>query len=72
MADERQFPEGTRVDNLEFSGVHLHAASFEGARLTDADLSGADISGAIAGTLVNGVEIEPLVQAELDRRCPEQ
>jgi hypothetical protein len=72
MADERQFPEGSRMDNLEFSGVHLHAASFEGARLTDADLSGADISGAIAGTLVNGVEIEPLVQAELDRRCPER
>jgi hypothetical protein len=58
------------VDDLDLSGVHLHSPSFEGARLTDADLRRATVSGDIEGLLVNDVEIEPLVQAELDRRFP--
>jgi DinB superfamily len=72
MTDERQFPRGSRVDNLDLSGVHLHGAGFGGARLTDADLGGADISGDIEGLRINDVEIEPLVRAELDRRSPER
>ena len=70
MTDGRLFPEGSRVDDLDLSGVHLHSANFEGARLTDVVLCGADISGDIEGLRVNGVEIERLVQAELDRRFP--
>jgi hypothetical protein len=74
MTDERprQFAPGSRVDDLDLSGVHLHGVNLEGARLTDAYLPGADISGDIEGLRVNGVEIEPLVQAELDRRDPER
>jgi hypothetical protein len=60
------------VDDLDLSGVHLHGANLEDARLTDTDLCGADISGDIEGLRVNGVEIGPLVQAELDRRSPER
>jgi hypothetical protein len=66
------FPEGSRVDDLDLSGVHLHGANFEGARLTDAYLCRADIDGDIEGLRLNGVEIEPLVRAELDRRYPER
>jgi hypothetical protein len=72
MTDGRQFSHGSRVDDLDLSGVHLHGANLEGARLTDASLCGADISGDIEGVRLNGVEIEPLVQAELDRRFPER
>ena len=36
MTDGRLFPEGSRVDDLDLSGVHLHGANLEGARLTDA------------------------------------
>ena len=72
MTDKRQFPQGSRVDDLDLSGVHLHGANLEDARLTDAYLCRADISGDIEGLRVNGVEIEPLVQAELDRRFPER
>jgi hypothetical protein len=67
---ERQFPAGSRVEDLDLSNVHLHGANLEGARLTDAYLLGADISGDIEGLRVNGVEIEPLVSAELDRIHP--
>jgi hypothetical protein len=50
----------------------LHGASLDGATLTDADLRDADISGDIERLRINGVEIEPLVRAELDRRFPER
>lgn len=72
MTDERIFPRGARVVDLDLSGVHLHGANLEGARLTDAYLVGADISADIEGLRINGVEIEPLVQAALDRRFPER
>lgn len=72
MTDGRQFPQGSRVDDLDLSGVHIYGANFEGAKLTDTYLCGADISGDVEGVRINGVEIEPLVQAELDRRFPER
>ncbi|MGH9016419.1 MAG: DinB family protein [Acidimicrobiales bacterium] len=70
--DERPFPVGRRVDDVDLSGVHLHGANLEGAKLTDSVLCGADLSGDIEGLRINGIEIEPLVQAELDRRYPER
>jgi hypothetical protein len=72
MADPRQFPAGSRVDNLDLSGVRLHGTNLEGAKLTDAYLCGADISGDIEGLRINGVEIEALVEAERDRQFPER
>jgi Pentapeptide repeats (8 copies) len=72
MPEERQFPQGSRVDDLDLSGVHLHGTNFEGARLTETYLMDADISGDIEGLRLNGVEIEPLVRAELDRRYPDR
>jgi hypothetical protein len=51
MTDGRQFSHGSRVDDLDLSGVHLHGANLEGARLTDASLCGADISGDIEGSV---------------------
>jgi DinB superfamily/Pentapeptide repeats (8 copies) len=72
MSDQRQFPAGSRVDDLDLSGVRLHGTNLEGARLTETYLCGADITGDIEGLRINGVEIEPLVQAERDRRFPER
>jgi len=72
MTDERQFPEGSRVNNLELTGVHLHGVELEGARLTDANFRNAQISGEIDGLRINDVEVDLLVQSELDRRFPER
>ena len=72
MPEERQFPRGSRVDDLDLSGVHLHGTNLEGARLTETYLMDADISGDIEGLRLNGVEIEPLVRAELDRLYPDR
>ena len=29
MPEERQFPQGSRVDDLDLSGVHLHGTNLE-------------------------------------------
>jgi DinB family protein/pentapeptide repeat protein len=63
---------GTRLDDADFSGARLHGPNFEGTKITDGWLRDADISGFIAGLRVNGVEVAPLVQAELDRQFPER
>jgi hypothetical protein len=63
---------GERLDDADFSGARLHSSNLEGARITDGWLHNADISGYIGGLLVNGVEVAPLVEAELDRRFPER
>lgn len=71
MPGERPFPAGARVDDFDLSGVRLHGAMLDGARLTDASLVGATLTGDIEGLVVNGVEVEPLVRAALERRHPE-
>jgi hypothetical protein len=60
MTDERPFPSGGRVDDLDLSGVHLHGANLEGAKLTDAYLCGADISGDIEGLRAGWAMLEDL------------
>src|SRR6478609_874045 len=47
---------------VDFSGVRMHGVL----------LSNADIDGAIDGLRVNGVEVMPLIEAELDRLHPER
>jgi hypothetical protein len=70
-SDETDFRR-KRLDDANFAGARLHSCSFEGTRITDGWLLNADISGFIGGLRVNGVEVAPLVQAELDRQFPER
>jgi hypothetical protein len=63
---------GVRLDDADFSGARLHSPNFEGTRIIDGWLRDAEISGFIGGLRVNGVEVAPLVEAELDRRFPER
>lgn len=63
---------GARLEDADFSSARLHAPNFEGAKITDAWFYGADISGDLEGLRLNGVEVGPLVTAELERRFPER
>src|SRR5579872_4669251 len=63
---------GRRLDEADFSNAQLHDANFDSVRITGGWLRNADIDGYIAGLKVNGVEVAPLVEAELDRRYPER
>jgi len=63
---------GKRLDDPDFTGARLHGPSFEGARITDGWFKGADISGDLQDLRLNGVEVGPLVDAELDRLFPDR
>lgn len=73
---------GSRFERADLSGAQLHAVDLSGARFRDADLSGVvmrgvelvnvDIYGEIMNVTVNGVEIVPLIEDELDRRSPDR
>jgi len=63
---------GARLEDLDLSHARLHAPNFEGAKITDAWFYHADISGDLEGLRLNGVEVAPLVMAELERRSPER
>jgi DinB superfamily/Pentapeptide repeats (8 copies) len=70
----------TQADDLagaEFVGADLRGAWFRqsdlsGVRIRGGDLTRADLDGEIDGLRVNGVEVAPLVEAELDRLYPER
>lgn len=59
-----------RLVNL--SGARLHNVYLPGAKLTGAVLQDVMIDGDVRGLTVNGVEVLPLVEAELDRRYPDR
>jgi DinB superfamily len=63
---------GARLEDGDFSHARLHAPNFEGAKITDACFYNADIWGDLEGLRLNGVEVGPLVVAEMERRFPER
>lgn len=65
------------LSGSEFRLVTLHGtwfrlADLHKARMRGVSLVDAEIDGEIDGLRVNGIEIAPLVEAELDRRHPER
>ncbi len=73
---------GSRFEDVHLAGARFHDVDLTGARFQLVDLTGAvirgaalvnvDISGEIKNLLVNGVDVVPLVEAELNRRYPER
>jgi uncharacterized damage-inducible protein DinB len=71
---------GSRLERVDLSGAQLRAVDLSGARFRGVDLSGSvmrgvemvgvDIYGEIQDVTINGVDIGPLVEAELNRRDP--
>jgi uncharacterized protein YjbI with pentapeptide repeats len=64
------------LNDTRFSDVDLTGAAFHGGYFKDVVVRGSEfvnviLDGEIVGLTVNGVEVGPLVQAELERRHPE-
>jgi uncharacterized damage-inducible protein DinB len=75
--DDLQHAEFVAADltGARFRFADLKRAAFEqsylpGAVMRGVDLTGADIDGVIGGLKVNGIEVLPLIEAELNRRYP--
>ena len=73
---------GSRFERVDLSGAELRAVDLSGARFAGVDLSGTvmrgvelanvSIYGELLNVTVNGVDIAPLVNAELNRRYPDR
>jgi DinB family protein/pentapeptide repeat protein len=73
---------GSRFERVDLSGAELRAVDLSGARFTGVDLCGVvmhgvelgnvEIHGEIMNVTINGVDIGPLVEAELNRRYPDR
>jgi hypothetical protein len=64
--------EGAEFIDLSMAGATFREVDLSGARMRGVVLFNADIDGAIHGLRVNGVEVVPLIEAELDRLHPER
>lgn len=73
---------GSRFARVDLSGAKLRAVDLTGAQFRGVDLSGAvmrgvelanvNIYGEIVNVTINGVDVGPLVDAELNRRYPDR
>lgn len=77
MTDVPHFDHTDDLRGGSFTEADLTEASFREADLTRVRMRGviledADIDGYIVGLRINGVDVAPLVEAELDRRHPER
>lgn len=63
---------GSSFDDVDLSRSTFREADLSGVRMRGVLLLGADIDGAIGGLRLNGVDVAPLVEAELDRLHPER
>ena len=73
---------GARFHNVDLAEASFERVSFRGAQFRDVDLRGVRIRGAMLqdvevggeldGLRVNGIDVGPLIENELDRRHPER
>jgi uncharacterized damage-inducible protein DinB len=63
---------GARFEQVDFSRAWFRNVYFTGATLRGAWLEDVDIDGEIRNVRINGVDIVPLVEAELNRRYPDR
>ncbi|GAA5115681.1 DinB family protein [Alloalcanivorax gelatiniphagus] len=63
---------GAVLHDVDLSGARVRAAYLDGVRMTGVEVPDLEIHGELGRLVVNGVDVVPLVEAELDRRMPER
>jgi hypothetical protein len=63
---------GASFTDVDLSGVRISAARLDKVRMSGVEVPDLEIGGEIGRLVVNGVDVGPLVEAELDRRHPER
>ena len=69
---DQVFLDDARMHAVGFTGASIRAGWFKGSRLRGVELIDLEITGELQNVVVNGVDIAPLVEAELNRRMPER
>lgn len=60
------------LQDVDLSRTRVRAAYLDGVRMTGVEVPDLEIYGELGRVMVNGVDVVPLVEAELDRRTPER
>jgi uncharacterized protein YjbI with pentapeptide repeats len=60
------------MHRVDLRGADIRGARLDGLRVRGSDLCDVEISAELRNVVVNGVDIAPLVEQELDRRDPER
>jgi hypothetical protein len=63
---------GAEFRDVDLSHAQLRGADLRGVNMRGVEIADARIDGEIQNLLINGVDVAPLVEAELDRRDPER
>ncbi|WP_086821013.1 DinB family protein [Allokutzneria sp. NRRL B-24872] len=58
--------------HVDFSGADVRGALFHGTKMRGVELVDVEISGELRNLVINGVDVAPLIDAELNRRMPER
>ncbi len=61
---------GSRFERVDLTGAVFRGVDLTGVVMRGVELAGVDIYGELEHVTINGVDIGPLVEAELDRRYP--
>jgi hypothetical protein len=69
---ERVSLRDAHMDAVDLTGAQIRGAVFNGSRMRGVELVDVEISGELQNVVVNGIDIAPLVEAELNRRMPER
>ncbi|GAA2470393.1 DinB family protein [Terrabacter carboxydivorans] len=64
--------DGARLHDVDLRGASLRMVDLRGLRARDVWLEDVDISGDVENLVINGVDVAPLIEAELDRRDPDR
>jgi len=73
MADfTREDLAGSRFEMVDLTGARFHNVDLTGAVIRGALLVNVDIDGLLENIRINGVDVAPLVEAELNRRYPDR
>lgn len=62
----------TRLRKVTFSDLEIRGGSLSRAKLYGVELCDLEIHGEVVNVVVNGVDIAPLIDAELNRRTPDR
>lgn len=69
---ERVSLRGARMYGVDLTGTQIRGAMLHGSRMRGVELADVEIDGELKNVVVNGVDIAPLVDAELNRRMPDR
>ena len=64
--------QGSRFTTVDLTGSTFRFVGFHGVVMRGVELTDTTIDGEVQNLVINGIDVAPLVEAELDRRHPEK